>query len=55
VRALPPAGWLEQVAEYQQRAEFLRHRAKVERAERGLRAEPPVPGQGAGFEGMRGE
>lgn len=44
VRALPPAGWLEQVAEYQQRAEFARHRARVERAERGLPAEPPVPG-----------
>ena len=55
VRALPPAGWLEQVAEYQQRAEFLRHRATVERAERGLPAEPPVPGQDAGFGGGRGE
>jgi CO/xanthine dehydrogenase FAD-binding subunit len=43
IRALPPAGWLEQVREYQQRAEFLRHRANVERAERGLPAEPPVP------------
>lgn len=43
VRALPPSGWLEQVAEYQQRAEFLRHRAAVERAERGLPQEPPVP------------
>jgi len=45
VRALPPAGWLEQVREYQQRAEFLRHRARVDRAERGLPAEPPVPHQ----------
>lgn len=43
VRALPPSGWLEQVREYQQRAEFLRHRAAVERAERGLPKEPPVP------------
>lgn len=43
VRALPPAGWLAQVAEYQQRAEFVRHRAAVERAERGLPTEPPVP------------
>jgi CO/xanthine dehydrogenase FAD-binding subunit len=43
VRALPPSGWLEQVREYQQRAEFLRHRAAVERAERGLPQEPPVP------------
>ncbi|MBS2964545.1 FAD binding domain-containing protein [Actinocrinis puniceicyclus] len=45
VRALPPAGWLEQVAQYQQRAEFVRNRARVERAERGLPPEPPVPGQ----------
>ncbi|MGH6656692.1 MAG: FAD binding domain-containing protein, partial [Actinocrinis sp.] len=44
VRALPPAGWLEQVAEYQQRAEFLRNRAIVDRAERGLPTRPPVPG-----------
>jgi CO/xanthine dehydrogenase FAD-binding subunit len=43
VRALPPSGWLQQVREYQQRAEFLRHRAAVERAERGLPKEPPVP------------
>jgi CO/xanthine dehydrogenase FAD-binding subunit len=43
IRALPPSGWLEQVLQYQQRAEFLRHRARVERAERGLPAEPPVP------------
>lgn len=43
IRALPPAGWLEQIREYQQRAEFVRHRATVERAERGLPAEPPVP------------
>lgn len=43
VRALPPAGWLAQVAEYQQRAEFVRNRAAVERAERGLPQEPPVP------------
>jgi CO/xanthine dehydrogenase FAD-binding subunit len=55
VRALPPAGWLEQVAEYQRRAEFLRHRARVDRAERGLPAEPPVPGQESGFGGGRGE
>ncbi|HEV2343336.1 MAG TPA: FAD binding domain-containing protein [Actinocrinis sp.] len=44
VRALPPAGWLEQVAEYQKRAEFVRNRALVERAERGLPPQPPVPG-----------
>ncbi len=44
VRALPPAGWLQQVAEYQQRAEFVRNRAIVERAERGLPPRPPVPG-----------
>jgi CO/xanthine dehydrogenase FAD-binding subunit len=43
VRALPPSGWLQQVHEYQERAEFVRHRAKVERAERGLPQEPPVP------------
>jgi CO/xanthine dehydrogenase FAD-binding subunit len=47
VRALPPVGWLEQVAEYQQRAEFVRSRALVERAERGLPAEPPVPQPGS--------
>lgn len=47
IRALPPVGWLAQVAEYQQRAEFVRHRAAVERAERGLPAEPPVPHPGA--------
>jgi CO/xanthine dehydrogenase FAD-binding subunit len=51
VRALPPAGWLEQVAEYQQRAEFLRHRANVERAERGLPPQPPVPHQGSASAG----
>jgi hypothetical protein len=43
IRALPPAGWLAQVAEYQQRAEFVRNRAAVERVERGLPTEPPVP------------
>jgi CO/xanthine dehydrogenase FAD-binding subunit len=43
VRALPPAGWLEQVRQYQQRAEFLRHAAAVERHERGLPELPPVP------------
>jgi len=47
IRALPPAGWLEQVREYQQRAEFVRHRASVERAERGLPPEPPVPNRAA--------
>jgi CO/xanthine dehydrogenase FAD-binding subunit len=49
VRALPPAGWLEQVRQYQQRAEFIRHRAAVDRAEKGLPQEPPLPrGAGAG-------
>jgi CO/xanthine dehydrogenase FAD-binding subunit len=55
VRALPPSGWLEQVSRYQQRAEFLRNRARVERAERGLPPEPPVPGRGAPGEGATAE
>jgi CO/xanthine dehydrogenase FAD-binding subunit len=46
VRALPPSGWLDQVADYQQRAQFLRQRAAVERAERGLPSAPPVPDAG---------
>lgn len=46
VRALPPSGWLKQVRDYQQRAEFVRNRARVERAERGLPARPPVPQPG---------
>ena len=49
VRALPPAGWLEQVRQYQQRAEFLRHAAAVDRAERGLPQQPPVPLTATGF------
>jgi CO/xanthine dehydrogenase FAD-binding subunit len=43
VRALPPSGWLEQVRKYQQRAEFIRHRAAVDRVERGLPQQPPLP------------
>jgi CO/xanthine dehydrogenase FAD-binding subunit len=49
VRALPPAGWLEQVRQYQQKAEFLRHAAAVERIERGLPQQPPVPLTATGF------
>jgi len=44
VRALPPSGWLEQVKQYQIKAELMRARAAVERAERGLPQAPAVPG-----------
>ncbi|HWG24127.1 FAD binding domain-containing protein [Actinospica sp.] len=44
VRALPPSGWLEQVKQYQIKAELMRARTAVERAERGLPQTPPVPG-----------
>jgi hypothetical protein len=44
VRALPPSGWLEQVKQYQIKAEMMRARSAVERAERGLPQTPPVPG-----------
>ena len=43
VRALPPSGWLEQVKQYQIKAELMRARSAVERAERGLPPTPAVP------------
>ena len=43
VRALPPSGWLEQVKQYQIKAEMMRARSAVERAERGLPQSPAVP------------
>lgn len=46
IRALPPSGWLEQVKQYQIRAEMMRARSVVERAERGLPQTPAVPGGG---------
>lgn len=44
VRALPPSGWLEQVKQYQIKAEMMRARSAMERAERGLPQTPAVPG-----------
>ena len=46
VRALPPSGWLEQVKQYQIKAEMMRARSALDRAERGLPSVPPVPGVG---------
>jgi len=46
VRALPPSGWLEQVKQYQIKAEMMRARSALERAERGLPSVPPVPAPG---------
>jgi hypothetical protein len=48
VRALPPSGWLEQVKQYQIKAEMMRARSALERAERGLPQAPAVPGGPAG-------
>jgi hypothetical protein len=46
LRALPPLGWLDQVRELQQRADFHRAKARVERAEAaaGQGAEGSEPG-----------
>jgi CO/xanthine dehydrogenase FAD-binding subunit len=48
VRALPPSGWLEQVKQYQIKAEMMRARSALERAERGLPQAPAVPNGPAG-------
>ena len=48
VRALPPSGWLEQVKQYQIKAELMRARSAVERAERGLPQSPAVPAAAPG-------
>jgi hypothetical protein len=39
LRALPPLGWLDQVRELQQRADFQRAKARVERAEQAGRSD----------------
>jgi len=49
VRALPPSGWLEQVKQYQIKAELMRARSAVERAERGLPQSPAVPAGAPGL------
>ncbi|WP_084316479.1 FAD binding domain-containing protein [Actinospica robiniae] len=46
VRALPPSGWLEQVKQIQIKAEMMRARSALERAERGLPSVPPIPAAG---------
>jgi CO/xanthine dehydrogenase FAD-binding subunit len=48
VRALPPSGWLEQVKQYQIKAEMMRARSTMERAERGLPQSPAVPASAPG-------
>ena len=51
VRALPPSGWLEQVKQYQIKAEMMRARSTMERAERGLPQSPAVPAAAPGRPG----
>ena len=48
VRALPPSGWLEQVKQYQIKAEMMRARSVADRAERGLPQSPAVPAAAPG-------
>jgi hypothetical protein len=48
-----PSGWLEQVKQYQIKAEMMRARSVMERAERGLPQTPAVPRTGRGRRGAR--